>query len=990
MSYKTLQDIARSFLGISTVQDLLDLGGKKGHKSSGVKTWKCAAAVEEKMSLRSSSSSSVSVTKIMTLFVFTFLMPFSVAANGNKLETPVSEKLVSMTGTGDIDVRVESKPEAPYWSKPERMERMLYAEPLNSVVRLRCQAGGYPTPSIRWLKDGISIEHVDRPYPLRPYTVKPEKWELRIPGLIKADEGNYTCDVSNSYGRIQHTYTVETLRFLTHKPVLVGQSDNVTVLEGMNADMYCTFQSDLTSFTQWMRPATGLRGENYTTLFDEHNPSHYENVLDQEGVPFMGESITMKAVTTDDAGPYFCIGYTNVDRSFGVLHLTVLRRDEALVEQPRNLSVEAGENAVFTCKTHKALREHTSWVRIVEEDLIVLAEGTEVLRIDNVTENSQGLYACVVGTDVAQIQALAHLTVVEHPLPTYARDHKRLKVIAGSVSALTLILLVVVVIVIRRWQREKVKKQQAVKNAHAVTQWTKKVIIERQSDLIGPDSPIIAPVIRIEKQNSSVNLANRSRLGSENTTLTTISEYELPLDPDWEFPRDQLDLNETLGEGAFGKVVKATAIQILRTENVTEVAVKMLKEGHTDNDMIDLVSEMDMMKMIGRHINIINLLGVCTQDGPLYVIVEFAEHGNLRDFLRQHSDVSDGYERPNSERPIISERQLISFARQICKGMEYLGSMKCIHRDLAARNVLVAKDYVIKIADFGLARDVHKNDYYKKLGDGWLPVRWMAPEALFQRRYTTRSDVWSFGVLLWEIMTLGASPYPSVPSVERLFQLLREGHRMERPPNCSIDVYMIMRECWNAEPTHRPSFVELVEDFDRLLTLAREGDYLDMGFPSPPVPSQSTGETLVMATNTDLSTASSWGTGPIDYSQGLLAMPPLSAAPRPPSNDMSYQNSSMSSSSGHGTSNEGSVTYTPLMATYCNNNMYSMVQPGLEQQQKQQPLSTFRPNYVNHPPKQYCDVQHPSTTMDELDAEESLTLDDYSEKYSDHFQSSAL
>ena len=179
---------------------------------------------------------------------------------------------------------------------------------------------------------------------------------------------------------------------------------------------------------------------------------------------------------------------------------------------------------------------------------------------------------------------------------------------------------------------------------------------------------------------------------------------------------------------------------------------------------------------------------------------------------------------------------------QVCKGMEYLHSMKCIHRDLAARNVLVSKDLIIKIADFGLARDVHKNDYYRKIGDGCLPVKWMAPEALFQRTYTTRSDVWSFGVLLWEIMTLGASPYPSVPNLEKLLQLLRIGHRMERPANCSLDVYMIMMECWSSEPTKRPPFSELVDDLDRLLTQAREGDYLAVEWSTTV---SSSGETLL-------------------------------------------------------------------------------------------------------------------------------------------------
>jgi serine/threonine protein kinase len=162
--------------------------------------------------------------------------------------------------------------------------------------------------------------------------------------------------------------------------------------------------------------------------------------------------------------------------------------------------------------------------------------------------------------------------------------------------------------------------------------------------------------------------------------------------------------------------------------------------------MMDLVSEMEMMKIIGKHMNIINLLGACTQGGPLYVVVEFAPHGNLRDFLREHRS-SSGYEsaigqqQMAKEKKTLTQKDLVSFAYQVARGMEYLASRRCIHRDLAARNVLVSDEYILKIADFGLARDIHCHDYYRKTTDGRLPVKWMAPEALFRRIYTTQSDV---------------------------------------------------------------------------------------------------------------------------------------------------------------------------------------------------------------------------------------------------------
>ncbi|XP_032125755.1 fibroblast growth factor receptor 4 isoform X2 [Sapajus apella] len=291
-----------------------------------------------------------------------------------------------------------------------------------------------------------------------------------------------------------------------------------------------------------------------------------------------------------------------------------------------------------------------------------------------------------------------------------------------------------------------------------------------------------------------------------------------------------LVLGKPLGEGCFGQVIRAEAFGMdpAQPDQASTVAVKMLKGNASDKDLADLVSEMEVMKLIGRHKNIINLLGVCTQEGPLYVIVECAAKGNLREFLRARRppgpDLSP--DSPRSSEGPLSFPVLVSCAYQVARGMQYLESRKCIHRDLAARNVLVTEDNVMKIADFGLARGVHHIDYYKKTSNGRLPVKWMAPEALFDRVYTHQSDVWSFGILLWEIFTLGGSPYPGIP-VEELFSLLREGHRMDRPPHCPPELYGLMRECWHAAPSQRPTFKQLVEALDKVL-LAVSEEYLDL------------------------------------------------------------------------------------------------------------------------------------------------------------------
>lgn len=349
----------------------------------------------------------------------------------------------------------------------------------------------------------------------------------------------------------------------------------------------------------------------------------------------------------------------------------------------------------------------------------------------------------------------------------------------------------------------------------------------------------------------------------------------------WEFPRDRLKLGEPLGRGAFGQVVEAAAFGIEKATTCTTVAVKMLKEGATSSEYRALMSELKILIHIGHHLNVVNLLGACTKPGgPLMVIVEYCKHGNLSSYLKSkrgeyspykrkrvdsqkwasgEEDVTEGdlglgkiaqldictgtavcsragdkasgssvdTQEESSDHDHLTMEDLICYSFQVAKGMEFLSSRKCIHRDLAARNILLSENNVVKICDFGLARDVYKDPDYVRKGDARLPLKWMAPETIFDRVYTTQSDVWSFGVLLWEIFSLGASPYPGVCIDESFCRRLKEGTRMRPPEYATTEIYQTMLDCWLDRPTDRPTFAELVEHLGNLLQASAQQDGKD-------------------------------------------------------------------------------------------------------------------------------------------------------------------
>ncbi|XP_031562092.1 fibroblast growth factor receptor 2-like isoform X2 [Actinia tenebrosa] len=352
---------------------------------------------------------------------------------------------------------------------------------------------------------------------------------------------------------------------------------------------------------------------------------------------------------------------------------------------------------------------------------------------------------------------------------------------------------------------------------------------------------------------------------SGQSQMTYISEvdgteadvFEVEADESWEIPREHMVLEETIGEGAFGTVMKATAYGLSGKPSKYTVAVKTLRDDAKNQELIDFIAEIETMKNIGHHKNIINMIGTCTTEGPILLVVEHAFHGNLRDFLRNHrcpSTTTDIHFNNNPHKQLedapLTIGDLISFSYQSAKGMEYLASKKCIHRDLAARNVLVAEDYVIKIADFGLSRNLNDADYYRKTTNGRLPIMWLSIEALFDQKYTLMSDVWSFGVLLWEIFTLGSTPYPGI-SPETIFTLLKSGYRMASPQNCLPEIYALMLRCWSEKVTDRPIMEEIAKELDYFLASSTSVDYLDIIAQSMDDLSPNNSEEKIQNINTD-------------------------------------------------------------------------------------------------------------------------------------------
>uniref|UniRef100_A0A0N5BH25 receptor protein-tyrosine kinase n=1 Tax=Strongyloides papillosus TaxID=174720 RepID=A0A0N5BH25_STREA len=636
--------------------------------------------------------------------------------------------------------------------------------PAGKTINLPCKAFGVPEPDTVWFRNyKLIMGGTTRP---TGSIYKKRKWSLQIEDISDADSGTFICEAFNSQGSAKKTYIVEVVDRLRTKPIMVpGILQSQSIDTNKTANFTCRYISDLTPHIMWVK---------------------LKKNTDHDFVVF------------NHTSPKYKFNYTDV------------------MENPRATIIDGID--------------------------------TTTLLINNVTIEDKGVYACLIGNSLGFTMDMANLTVNEfHTYIIKTLDPSNVNIspyiIYASIVGLILFALVIGSGIYCWLTRKKNADQFKVFNPDDVNVGVKKIvsIVPKKVNNCDPNWSDFT---------SSYEISIRQVLSKHhcvNNDVPGLANYEAETDPKWEIDRNRLQMLSILGEGAFGQVWKGLLTQKTSKGGKGEtipVAVKKLKRDAQEKEFVDLIGEMQTFKSIGHHENILSLLGCCTGRGPLLMVLQLCKYGNLRDFLRSHRpnevreanerriqgiqnelDVFDtstvNYLKPldgSDNEPVqsLTQRHLVQFALQIASGMEHLAKRKIIHRDLAARNVLVADNYVLKISDFGLSRDINLNNYYRKKENGRLPIKWMALEALDSLVYTLASDVWSFGILLWEIMTLGGTPYPTI-DMAKLFTILKKGYRMEAPHNCPQEIYNVMQACWQEKPDDRPNFTAIIDYFQWMI-----------------------------------------------------------------------------------------------------------------------------------------------------------------------------
>ncbi|KAK7170862.1 hypothetical protein R3I94_000920 [Phoxinus phoxinus] len=573
---------------------------------------------------------------------------------------------------------------------------------------------------------------------------------------------------------------------------------NLTVLEGDNVMLSCNGSGSPLPEVDWT--VTGLHSIN----------THQSNVYWPN---IHSINLTLVNVSREDNGFVLtCIsenvvGMTNVSLQLAVLFPPViLKLDEP--ERRHHTCIE------FTVRgfPHPSLRwfhkdreiQQSEYIRMEMEYYQDYLEGC--LTFENPTHYDNGYYTLVATNSLGSVTKTVHGYFLEPPFieddaPTPEDEAKRPEEdsfgmsIAVGLAGFGCVFLVVIFVLINKYSRRNkfgIKGPVAVisgeEDSASPLHHVNHGIVTPCSLDAGPDAVVIGmsriPVIENPQYFRHGHSCNKP---------TTYVQH---------IKRRDIVLKRELGEGAFGKVFLAECYNLSPTKDKMLVAVKTLKDP-TLTARKDFQREAELLTNL-QHEHIVMFYGVCVDGDPLIMVFEYMKHGDLNKFLRAHGPdamiLVDG--QPMQSNGELGLSQMLHIGSQIAAGMVYLSSQHFVHRDLATRNCLVGNGLLVKIGDFGMSRDIYSSDYYRVGGHTMLPIRWMPPESIMYRKFSTESDVWSFGVIMWEVFTYGKQPWFQLSNNE-VIECITQGRVLDRPRLCPKEVYDLMLGCWQREPQQR-------------------------------------------------------------------------------------------------------------------------------------------------------------------------------------------
>ncbi|XP_077985271.1 fibroblast growth factor receptor 2-like [Glandiceps talaboti] len=651
---------------------------------------------------------------------------------------------------------------------------------------LICEVNCNPAATFKWYKDGNEV--VDR----KLSTIETKKWtvsisKLLIPFTERSDHGEYTCQAVNEIGNVNFSIMLEA-KSKPEAPVgieLLSRSyDSLTIEiipgfhggEPDNIVYYVEYsESTQSDWQPWPSNGQGSRERQLTVT------GLMENTL-----------YVLKAKAGNSLG----IGFYSTENTFAIYGKPVVKLDAT----SGILSWTLHENPDFVCIQVEVLVDTGDW--IVENECVDAA-------ITEYTVNHKSLTYRIVYCTLRGICEQTQFYATSEEVKNGKSSNTGL--LAGTITTVIVVIAVVVLLVILLKCRHNTKQRGEDTELTGVELEAKPYEVIRPKDLKDDD---------IEVQYEDISKEHKkSQLRSEKVDLKVLSDETSYADLSTtraegmymklgekvlEFPRNNLKVDSIIYNGMFHRIAKGKALNIGGKEGIIKVAIKMSRDDNIGNNEGDILNEIELLKSMSGHQNIINLLGCCTKTAPHYLIMPYFTLGNLKVFMKDNRQFVRGD--PGG----ISSRQLMSFACDVAKGMEYLSDNNVVHRYLAAEHVMVENSLTCKISQFGYASTaVDVARLYEKMQDK-TPNGWMAPESILKKEFSTCSDVWSFAVVVWEIVSLGLTPFEGIGQAS-IASKIKKGSTLPRQNQCGPELNDMMVSCWNRKPEHRPTFHALVD-----------------------------------------------------------------------------------------------------------------------------------------------------------------------------------